>query len=375
MILPVHNGGTDLDRCLEALAASAYPAFEIIVVDDASTDGLTGPVALRHGAKLIVLDEQSGPAAARNRGAREALGDILFFTDADVVLYPDALALAAKALASNRQISAVFGSYDDCPGHRSFLSQYRNLFHHWVHQTGNPEAFTFWSGCGAIRRDIFQDMNGFDERYRRPSIEDIELGSRLRQSGHRILLDKTILGKHLKHWTLWNLLKTDLFHRGIPWMRLVLHSRRAPSDLNLNKRARAATIFAGLLGASLLLLPLAGHLDAVLPAMAFILAATLSTVVARPVSCSSWGSWPAALLCLGGPLLAFLMAPDPWAVIPLLLIAAVVAAQLDFYHYVLRRRSLAFTLSAVPMQVLYFLSCAAAIPLGLLGHVFDRRTA
>ena len=82
------------------------------------------------------------------------------------------------------------------PRLQGVVSQYRNLLHHFVHQHGNSEASTFWAGCGAIRRSVFEEMGGFDEqRFPTPSIEDIELGYRLRQAGHRILLDKACRGR------------------------------------------------------------------------------------------------------------------------------------------------------------------------------------
>ena len=68
--------------------------------------------------------------------------------------------------------------------HKIFLSQYKNLVHHFYHHRGKREASTFWSGCGAVRKQAFLDAGGFDvERYTRPSIEDIELGYRLIKAG------------------------------------------------------------------------------------------------------------------------------------------------------------------------------------------------
>jgi len=105
----------------------------------------------------------------------------LFFVDADVVI---AQARSSVSGASSPDIPsrrAVFGSYDARPSDGSMVSRYRNLLHHFVHQRGNPEASTFWAGCGAIRRSVFHEVGGFDAgRFRRASIEDIELGYRLR---------------------------------------------------------------------------------------------------------------------------------------------------------------------------------------------------
>jgi GT2 family glycosyltransferase len=86
----------------------------------------------------------------------------------------------------------VFDSYDDETGEKNFISQYKNLFHHFVHQQSNTEAVTFWAGCGAIRQEIFDKVGGFDTaRYARPSIEDIELGYWMRRMGYRLMLDNS----------------------------------------------------------------------------------------------------------------------------------------------------------------------------------------
>ena len=83
------------------------------------------------------------------------------------------------------------------------VSQYRNLLHHFVHQQGDPEASTFWAGCGAVRRDAFDAVGGFDDgAFRRPSIEDIELGYRLRGGRATASASTAVSGTHLKRWTL-----------------------------------------------------------------------------------------------------------------------------------------------------------------------------
>ncbi len=372
VVMPVFNGGPDLEKCLAAIAASSRPVFECILVDDGSTDGMTAAAAERHGARVISLQQRSGPAIARNYGAREARGDILFFIDADVLLHPDAVAVAAGALENDSGLSAVFGSYDDQPGHPSFLSQYRNLFHHWVHQTGNAQAATFWAGCGAIRREVFIDMGGFSQEYGWPSIEDIELGTRLVRSGHRIRLEKTLFSTHLKHWTFCNLVRTDIFRRGVPWMGLVLRERHAPSDLNLNLRSRIATILAGLLGLSVMVFPLSGHAAALLPAAAFLLAGAMSISLSQAAGGRSGRTLFALALAVMAPLALYTLRPDPWAVIPLMLILALIWTHLAFYRYVAHKRSGAFAIAVIPMQVLFFLGCVVAVVVGLMQHYFSQ---
>lgn len=238
VIIPAFQAARHLPRCLAALAASTRGPLEVIVVDDGSTDG-TPDIARAAGARVVpAAGGPSGPAAARNRGAANARGDLLVFLDADVAVHRDTLSRFHDALASHPDVAAVFGSYDDNPDHQGFVSQYRNLLHHFVHQQGRREASTFWAGCGAIRRDVFVDVGGFDERYRRPSIEDIELGGRLRAAGHRVWLRADIQAVHLKQWTLFQTVRSDIADRAIPWTRLILQQGQLPSDLNTAMRSR-----------------------------------------------------------------------------------------------------------------------------------------
>ena len=141
IVIPVRNGGETLRRCLDSVYASSYKKFECIVVDDHSTDDSI-ETARAYGTGVIRMDRQGGAARARNTGSEQALGDILLFVDADVELQPDSLDVIARTFMENPGISAMFGSYDDRPGRPNFLSQYKNLFHHFIHQTSNREAST-----------------------------------------------------------------------------------------------------------------------------------------------------------------------------------------------------------------------------------------
>ncbi len=330
VVVPVHNGGDDLDRCLAAISRSEWPVHECIIVDDGSTDGRAAKIDEGRHVHVVKMDKQRGPAVARNKGADEASGDILFFTAADVVLHPDAIGLAARTLSTDQDTAALIGSYDDEPGHPSFLSRYRNLYHHWNHQNAREEASTFWTGCGAIRRDVFLSIGGFDDAYDKPSIEDIELGYRLRAAGYRIRLLKNMLGTHMKQWTLWDIVRTDIFRRGVPWFVLLRRFDEVPRDLNLNWRAQAATLFAVFFILSVFLL-LPGH--------------------------------------------ALSLAPLPWLILPFVLTAAIVWLQRDFFRLLFRLHGIRYAAAAVPMQLLFFIGCAVSIPLGYIQSLMGRLRA
>jgi glycosyltransferase involved in cell wall biosynthesis len=322
VIVPVRNDAGHLRRCLEALRASEYRDFELIVVDDASTDE-TPRVAEELGARVVRMERNGGPGRARNRGAEEAQGEVVFFIDADVCVQPDTVGKVAESFASDPNLAAVFGSYDLTPGVPSFLSQYKNLFHHYVHQRASERASTFWAGCGAVRKGVFREMGGFDVEYGRPSIEDIEFGARMYKAGHKILLRKDLEVTHLKRWTLWGLLKTDVLDRGIPWTRLILREKSLPNDLNLKTSQRVCAILAYLLVAAVLV----GIL------------------------------YPKALWVAGGCL------------------AGIVLLNLDFYRFFLLQRGWWFTARVVPMHVLYYVYSAAAFATGVALHLWDTKVA
>lgn len=247
MIIPVHNGADTLPRCLEPLLSGASSEVEILVVDDRSTDN--GPaIAKRMGATVIANGRGTGPAAARNAGAAVARGAVLFFIDADVIVGPTAVDDVRAVLDRHPNLAAVFGSYDADPTAPNFVSQYKNLYHHFTHQQGRVDSSSFWAGCGAIRSDVFRAVGGFDEhQFPRPSTEDIELGMRLSRSGHAVRLEKSLQVTHLKRWDLVSLVHTDIMHRAIPWSRLIVKGGTMPDDLNLKLSERVSALLVGLL--------------------------------------------------------------------------------------------------------------------------------
>jgi glycosyltransferase involved in cell wall biosynthesis len=317
VIVPVYNGGEAFRQCLASLAAVAPRPLEVIVVADGDTDG-SWRVGREFVARVLRLSERGGPARARNLGARRARGDILLFLDADVTVPPDLIARVTAAFRQEPGLDALFGSYDDDPAATNFLSQYKNLFHHHLYQTGREEATTFWTACGAIRREVFAALGGFDESYRWS--QDIELGYRLTRTGRRIRLCKDLQVKHLKRWDLLSLLRSDVVHHALPWTGLILRDRLLVDDLNLSLSSRVSVALAsGLVGALV-------------------------------------GAWWQPLL----------LAPAAGLVVALLWLNA------PLYRFFLRQRGVRFTAQVIPWHWLYYLYSGLGFAVGVARYALRR---
>lgn len=253
VIVPVYNDSANLAVCYRALEASTRRPDQIIVVDDGSTEPLPTPPATLPVQVMRFGAVPQSSAAARNYGLRVAWGDLVVSVDSDVAVHPDALERLERLMQEQPDVAAAFGSYDDAPADPHWVSRFKNLFHHWVHQHGSRNAGTFWTGLGIIRRDVIDQLGGFDTSA--DTVRDIELGMRMRREGLRIVLAPEIQGTHLKRWTLARMLRSDILDRAVPWTRMIVRAGRLPADLNLAPDSRWSAALAWLtlllLGAAL----------------------------------------------------------------------------------------------------------------------------
>lgn len=248
IIIPFYGRADYLERCLAGLKPLP-PRTEVIVVADGADEI---PDLTEISVRLIEHPGPSGPAVARNIGATVATGEVLVFIDSDVVASPAELTRLTDTFDRHPEVAAVFGAYDDHPAEPNLISQYKNLTHSYIHRTSDKVAQTFWAGFGAVRAKAFFEVGGFDERFPRPSIEDIDLGYRLCAAGHLLWLDGDRQVCHLKHWTFSSLLSSDVLDRGIPWTQLIWRQGRARNDLNLKNAYRVSVALTYILLALLL---------------------------------------------------------------------------------------------------------------------------
>jgi glycosyltransferase involved in cell wall biosynthesis len=326
--MPARNAKALVADTLAAVRASIDPGvpWELIVVDDGSSDA-TGDVARRLADRVIRTEGAGGgPARARNAGAQLARGEWLLFLDADVRVTPETLRQFWRSTEAHPSAGAIFGAYDARPAAPGLVSRYRNLLHRFFHLQGAGPAETFWAGLGGVRAEAFRLVGGFDPRYARPQVEDIEFGYRLREAGIGIVLDPRIEGTHLKGWTLRAMVVTDFRDRALPWMRLWLEAgwRRAPS-LNTSRLEQLRV------------------------------AATGAALAAGAVAVVRSDRW------LGLAAVA--------------LLAVVVASRFRLFRWLFRAGGLRVAIAAVPLQAWYYLSNSVAAGVAVAVHAASRVAA
>ncbi|MCU0611067.1 MAG: glycosyltransferase [Candidatus Eisenbacteria bacterium] len=228
VIVPVRNGAATLPRCLDALLGSGFRDFELIVVDDGSDDG-SGDLAAACGCTVIRHETRRGPAAARNQGARAAKGEILVFTDSDVVFPHDGGRRIQEAFAAHPEAAAVQGIYRSPGPCSNPASRYQNDYYHYFCRR-IPGSYTnvFATWCAAVRRGAFDQVGGFDERIPDPTVEDEEFGYELVERDLRILLLKELQVDHLACYT-WRTLLRRRFAMATSQMKSAI--RKAPVRL------------------------------------------------------------------------------------------------------------------------------------------------
>jgi len=325
VVIPVRADGPEWRECLRSLARLDPVPDQVIVVDDGGSGSgvlsALAQVAPELSCLKLGTSGGCGPAAARNLGAAAATTELLLFLDADIAMPSDLVQQVRMAMTGPGAPAALFGSYDAGPAPGGWVSDYRNLLHHYTHQRGRREAFTFWAGCGAIRRSVFAALGGFDPRFRRASIEDIELGYRLKRAGHAVHLRRELQVRHLKRWSFRSMAYTDIQRRARPWTRLALERGSGAADLNLRWSERFSLV---------------------------LLAGAMAAGAAAPFQPRlAW--WGASLL------------------------GALTATHFGFYRFLARCRGPLFAAAAVPLHWFYFLCGLIGATLGAADWVLRRQ--
>lgn len=199
VIIPNHNGSLTIGKCLTAVFSSSHEDFEVIVVDDGSTDGSVG-IIRQFPCKLVHQKSRSGASKARNTGALHAEGKLLFFIDADCLVQENTLTMAEKSM-DKRTDTVVGGTYTPLPHDDSFFSVFQSVFINYS-ETKRDEPDYVATHAMAIDRELFMMSGGFPEDFL-PILEDVEFSHRLRRAGYKLRMDPGILVTHIFNFTLW----------------------------------------------------------------------------------------------------------------------------------------------------------------------------
>lgn len=181
VIIPNFNKEKVLRACLDSVYAQTSPPAEVIVVDDASTDG-SPAIARAAGCALLELPVNRGPAAARNAGAAATTAPLLFFLDSDNALAPDALDNAVQALRTHPDVGVVQGVYDPVPlVDDGAVERFRVAYEHFRRRQATATLLS----CTLIRREVYERAGGLDEGLR--DGEDTDFGGRLPAECRRLV--------------------------------------------------------------------------------------------------------------------------------------------------------------------------------------------
>ena len=251
VVVPTYERGDQLRRCLHALAALRYPRgrLEVIVVDDGSPTS-PAPLVTRAASRglpvRLLAQENRGPAAARNAGARAASGTMLAFTDDDCAPEPDWLAALTGRLAGAPG-TMVYGHTENALPENPYSTASQLLVDYLsAYYNVDPRNAAFLTSNNiACDADAFAQLGGFDERFAGSAGEDRDFADRWVRSGRRIVVEPRAVVLHRNASSLREFLRQ---HDGYGSGAFQLHRRRAERGTGAARLA-PLPFYAGLLTA------------------------------------------------------------------------------------------------------------------------------
>jgi len=236
IIVIAHNEAQTISTCLSAVMQLDYPNYEVIVVDDCSTDATAARVQ-PYNVTLLRTELASGPAAARNRGAEVAQGEYLLFLDGDVEVRPDLLRCMTAAFAAEPKGTVVQATYRPFSASTNFSSRYMDyLIAYKTRGIHNGLVTIIKSFCFALPKSMFVAVGGFDAKITRATVEDNDLGLKLVLQGYAIMLRTDIQVTHLKQFSLKKLLRRS-FYTNSDRMKFIFRHRE-PKPTNTKSAMR-----------------------------------------------------------------------------------------------------------------------------------------
>ena len=221
LIIPCYNCQTVIGDCVGAIVGGSAVPREIILVDDCSRDGTRKKLEELSKnypglVRVVATERNSGPATARNVGARAAQGSVYFFVDSDTRLAPDSLKLFIERISD---CDAVVGVYSEMPINSGYVPLYKAwLYTEILGDKGVCPYDQFSASCAGIHAEVFWDVGGYDEWFR-PGVdlENEELGHRI-AARHRMVIDPSIRAAH--HFPGFHKMMWTFFMRTALWLEM-----------------------------------------------------------------------------------------------------------------------------------------------------------
>jgi len=223
IIIPTYNAERFLPGLLESILEQRIEDMEVIIVDDCSKDR-TVEIARGYPVRVIELERNAGPARARNIGVREAKGDIIFFLDADVIVMDGTIKEVRDYFEREPSAKCVIGICETEPLNKGFVPRYMAMFEyiHLIGREGNRVS-VFAPRCGAIKRDFFLQIGGYNESYKGADVEDFELARRVNRTDP-IILNERIRVRH--QFASFRQAVRNYFKRAVMWVHLFFRERK-----------------------------------------------------------------------------------------------------------------------------------------------------
>lgn len=238
VIIPNHNGSAFVETCLKALYSVSHRPFEVIVVDDCSTDNSVDLIS-RFPCRLLRLEKQSGAAKARNTGARNSTGNVLFFIDIDCVVQDDTILRAIGAYEKTPEC-VIGGSYTPIAFDDTFFSTFQSIFINYS-ELRHPEPDYIAAHAMVIGKEIFDRSGGFPEDFK-TIIEDVEFSHRLKRSGHRLIMDNALLVRHIFSYDL-DISLRNAYRKAKYWIAYSIGNRDLTADSGTASIELKVTVF------------------------------------------------------------------------------------------------------------------------------------
>lgn len=212
-----------MPELLGSIFRQATDDMEVIIVDDCSTDN-TVELALKHQVRVIKMEKNGGPAKARNKGVMEAKGDIIFFLDSDVVVLDGTIKAVKEHFENNPAAKCVIGICATEPLNKGFVPHYMAMFE-YIHLIGTPESkvSVFAPRCGAVKKDFFLEIGGYNESYKGADVEDFELARRVNRTDPIILNEKMIVRHQFAGF---KQAVRNYFKRTVMWVHLFFKEKK-----------------------------------------------------------------------------------------------------------------------------------------------------